>query len=110
MSNTPFYKLIFYVPTKDAQRVKESIFQTGAGTIGNYSHCSWEVEGIGQFKPLKGSNPSIGTIEKIEQVKELRIELMCTQDQLKDAVFALKESHPYEEPAFDIISIQNHLF
>lgn len=110
MSNTPFYKLVFYVPTEDAERVKESIFQTGAGRIGNYSHCSWEVEGMGQFKPLKGSNPAIGTIEKVEKVKELRVELMCTKDQVKDAISALKESHPYEEPAFDIISIENHLF
>ena len=49
MSNDQLYKLIFYVPTADAERVKTSIFKTGAGSIGHYSHCSWETEGMGQF-------------------------------------------------------------
>tara|TARA_Y100000385_G_C13001215_1_gene597319 strand:- start:40 stop:372 length:333 start_codon:yes stop_codon:yes gene_type:complete len=110
MSNDQLYKLIFYVPTADAERVKTSIFKTGAGSIGHYSHCSWETEGMGQFKPLFGSSPAIGTQDKLEKVPELKIEILCTSINIKDAVSCLKNSHPYEEPAFEIISIQNHLF
>ena len=102
------YKLIFYVPENDAELVKESVFKTGAGTLGNYSHCSWETKGLGQFKPLTGSNPTIGSQNKLEKVEELRVEILCSNENIKAAVHALKDSHPYEEPAFEVISIENH--
>lgn len=104
------YKLIFYVPLDDAERVKSAVFATGAGAIGNYSDCSWQTEGLGQFRPLVGSNPTLGKHNVIEQVKELRIEILCTQQVMSSALAAMKEAHPYEEPAYEIISIQNHLF
>lgn len=110
MINGELYKLIFYVPTADAERVKCSIFKTGAGSIGHYSHCSWETEGIGQFKPLDGSNPTIGHHNTLEKVPELKVEILCTSNNIKDAVISLRKSHPYEEPAYEVISIQNHLF
>ncbi len=104
------YKLVFYVPKESAEKVKTNIFLTGAGQIGNYSNCCWEVEGIGQFKPLEGSNASIGSLDELERVVELRVELLCQPEQVKAAVMALKMAHPYEEPAYEVISIQNHLF
>lgn len=104
------YKLIFYVPTKDSEVVKESIFATGAGSIGNYSHCSWETEGVGQFMPLEGSSPKIGSQNKIEKVQELRVEILCEESNIQAAVDALNTSHPYEEPAYEVISIQNYKF
>ena len=103
------FKLIFYVPKDQAEPVKEAIFSTGAGAIGNYSHCAWQTEGIGQFKPLEGSNPTLGKQDIIEHVPELRVEILCTDDNIKHAVKALKDSHPYEEPAYEVISVQNHM-
>lgn len=110
MSIDQLYKLIFYVPIADAERVKNSIFSTGAGSIGHYSHCSWETDGLGQFKPLAGSSPNIGSQDKLEKVSELRVEILCASTNIKEAISNLKNSHPYEEPAFEVLSIQNHLF
>lgn len=103
------YKLIFYVPKKDKEQVKSAIFETGAGQIGLYSHCCWEVEGMGQFKPMQGSVPSIGHVGSVERVKEFRVELLCSNDQIFSAVKAMKSAHPYEEPAYEVISVQNHI-
>ncbi|MAX65560.1 MAG: NGG1p interacting factor NIF3 [Halobacteriovoraceae bacterium] len=104
------YKLIFYVPSMDKENVKNAIFKTGAGRIGHYSHCAWEVEGMGQFLPLQGANPHLGKIEQLERVKEYRVEVLCEEDQLRPALAALKSSHPYEEPAYEIVSVLNHKF
>ena len=104
------YKLVFYVPVRDADSVKNSIFLTGAGQIGNYSNCSWETEGIGQFKPLSGSNPSIGSQNELERVAELRVEILCEVHNIKSAIKALKSSHPYEEPAYEVLAVLNQEF
>lgn len=109
MSGEQLFKLIFYVPKADAECVKLTIFETGAGSIGNYSNCSWETEGMGQFKPLVGSNPTLGSQDIVQRVKELRVEILCDQSNIKSAISALKDSHPYEEPAYEVLSIQNHL-
>lgn len=100
-------KIIFFVPVEDAELVKEAMFEAGAGRMGNYEKCSFEMLGTGQFRPIKGANPTIGKVDQIERVKELRIEMICDDNILKRVVMALKESHPYEEPAFDIIELFN---
>lgn len=102
------YKLIFYVPKEQAEDVKEAIFTTGAGTLGNYAKCSWQTEGLGQFMPLSGSNPTIGSMNQIERVPELRVEILCLEENIRTAVSAMKESHPYEEVAYEVISIENY--
>lgn len=100
------FKLIFYVPLSHSEAVKEAVFEIGAGLLGNYSHCSFESKGLGQFKPLAGANPSIGSVNTVERVDELRVEILCPQNLVRDAVDALKTAHPYEEPAFEIIKIE----
>ena len=102
------FKLIFYVPTNCVEIVKNAIFKTGAGQLGNYSHCSWQVLGDGQFKPLSGSKPTLGSEGNIERVKEFRVEILCLEDNIKLAVDALKSSHPYEEVAYEVISLLNY--
>ena len=102
------YKLIFYVPKNSCEKVKEAIFKTGAGSIGNYSHCSWETLGVGQFLPLEGANPTRGKIGQCEKVAELRVEILCEDENIKEAVKALKSVHPYEEPAYEVISVLNY--
>lgn len=104
------YKLIFYVPQKSAEAVKTSIFSTGAGSLGNYSQCSFESFGVGQFMPNNKANPTIGEPKKLEKIEELRIEILCSESNVRNAINALKAAHPYEEPAYEVISICNHLF
>ena len=103
------YKLIFYVPKADAQSVKKAIFATGAGSLGNYSECSFEVEGTGQFRPNSKANPAIGRSNKLEKVIELKVEILCTEENISNSVEALRKSHPYVEPAFEIIKVYNNI-
>jgi hypothetical protein len=100
-------KLVFFVPKDDAEKVKKAIFDAGAGTIGNYDCCSFEVEGVGQFRPLSGSNPHIGNQDIIERVVELRVETICEDEKIKTVLEALRDSHPYEEPAIDVYELLN---
>jgi len=96
------YKICVYIPEKSVENVKTALFKAGAGRIGNYDSCCWQTEGIGQFRPLAGSSPTAGSLGKIEHVKELKIELVCDDEFVQDAIRAMKVAHPYEEPAFDV--------
>ena len=95
------HKLIFYVPKTHLECVKSAVFATGAGKIGAYDQCCWQVLGQGQFRPLVGSQPFLGESGKKETVDEYRVELVCADDLITEAVAALKQAHPYEEPAYD---------
>lgn len=99
------YKLCFFVPADDLERVKQAVFATGAGKIGDYEQCCWQVEGTGQFLPLEAADPHIGESGKLEHVREYRVELVCSSETISAAVRALKQAHPYEEPAFDVIAL-----
>ena len=96
------YKICVYVPENSVENVKQALFDSGAGRIGNYDSCCWQTEGVGQFRPLPGSNPALGSIDKVERVSEVKIELVCEDDLIKVAIEALRAAHPYEEPAFDV--------
>jgi len=96
------YKLVFFVPQSHVESVKSAVFAAGAGRIGDYEHCAWQVLGAGQFRPLQGSRPFIGSQDVLEKVSEYRVELVCADEHIADAVAALKAAHPYEEPAFDV--------
>lgn len=98
-------KLIYYVPESHLETTKVAIFSAGAGGIGNYEHCAWQVLGAGQFKPVKGANPFIGELDALEQIPEWRVETIVPEDQASHVARALKASHPYEEPAFEFIQI-----
>jgi hypothetical protein len=101
------YKISFFVPLADAEKVKAAVFLTGAGCIGNYENCSWETEGTGQFRPLSGSQPAIGNLDKLECVQELKVELVCRDELIAEAVAAMKAAHPYEEPAYEVIRLES---
>ncbi|WP_284089151.1 NGG1p interacting factor NIF3 [Acinetobacter pittii] len=98
-------KLIYYVPDSHLESTKQAIFSAGAGGIGNYEHCAWQVKGIGQFKPVKRADPYIGELGELEQVDEWRVETIVIEANAKAVAKALKASHPYEEPAFEFIQI-----
>lgn len=97
------YKITFYVPETHLEPVKAALFAAGAGRVGAYDCCAWQVKGTGQFRPLAGSNPFIGHQDLLESVDEYKVELVCDEASVKAAVAALKQAHPYEEPAYDVV-------
>lgn len=100
------YKLVMYVPESHGDKLREAIGNAGAGKIGDYSFCTFTSKGVGRFKPETGANPTIGEVGKLEVVEEERIETVCSEDKLKDVLRAIKEVHPYEEPATDVYPIE----
>lgn len=100
------YKLCFFVPLAQAEFVKRAVFLTGAGRIGSYDQCCWETTGTGQFRPLSGSKPFIGEAGALEKVAELKVEMVCNEKLIREAVAALKKAHPYEEPAYEVIRLE----
>ena len=106
MESKKRYKIVVYVPENDADKLREAMGNAGAGKIGNYSHCTFTIKGTGRFKPLEGANPTIGEVGKLEEVAEERIETVCESDNLSDVLKAIKDVHPYEEPATDVYPIE----
>jgi len=100
------YKLVVYVPEADAGKVRTAIGDAGSGMIGNYSHCSFESEGVGRFTPMSGAKPAIGEPGVGEAVKETRLEALVTEDRLNAAVSAMLRAHPYEEVAYDVYPLR----
>ena len=100
------YKLVVYVPESHADALREAIGNAGAGKIGNYSHCTFTTKGTTRFKPEAGADPTTGEVGKFEEVTEERIETVCTGEVLKDVRAAIREAHPYEEPATDVYPIE----
>lgn len=96
------YKLAFFVPPSHVEVVKAAVFAAGGGRIGDYDCCAWQVLGQGQFRPLDGSQPFIGQNGVLEQVEEWRVELVVTDELIQSVVSALKLSHPYETPAYEV--------
>jgi hypothetical protein len=100
------YKLGFYVPPSHLESVKTALFAAGAGRIGNYDSCAWQTLGQGQYRPLNGSQPYHGQTGVVEAVEEYRVELVCADELIKQVVQALRTAHPYEEPAFDVVRLE----
>jgi hypothetical protein len=100
------FKITFFVPESHLEIVKEALFDAGAGRLGNYDHCAWQVKGQGQFRPLAGSDPYIGRPGEVEVVDEFRVEMICADDCLRAAIAALEASHPYETPAYDLVRLE----
>ena len=105
MRENNMLKLIYYVPASHLESTKLAVFEAGAGGIGNYEHCAWQVLGIGQFKPVNGANPFIGELDMLEQIPEWRVETIVSEERASEVARALKASHPYEEPAFEFIQM-----
>lgn len=100
-------KLVVFTPVDYVQRVVDALSDAGAGHIGNYSHCTFQSPGQGTFKPLEGTNPFIGTEQKVEHVDEKKVETIVKEQDLSHVIEAMTEAHPYEEVAYDIIPLKN---
>ncbi len=100
-------KLNTYIPTAAADNLKEKLFEAGAGNIGNYSHCSFTLEGTGSYKAGENSNPTIGEIGKTHFEKETMVSVTYLRFSEDNILNALKKYHPYEEVAYEIYSLEN---
>lgn len=97
-----FYKLVAFVPTEHIENVREALFHAGAGQQGDYSGCSWTVQGTGSFQPMAGAQPHIGAVGEVSKVQEYRLEVLVSEDDLQQVQDALRATHPYEEIAYDV--------
>lgn len=101
-------KLYTYVPVNEAEKVRDALFESGAGSIGKYEECSFSSAGMGSFKPLEGSNPAIGEAGGgRELVPEQKVEVVFPYHILGQVVKALHLAHPYEVPAYEVLQLQN---
>ncbi|MGY4523907.1 NGG1p interacting factor NIF3 [Pseudomonas sp. TE21394] len=96
------YKLAFFVPASHVEVVKAAVFAAGGGRIGDYDHCAWQTLGQGQFRPLDGSQPFLGQTGQVEVVEEWKVELVVADELIAQVVAALRQSHPYETPAYEV--------
>lgn len=90
------------MPESHLEPVKTALFARGAGRYKAYDQCCWQVVGTGQFRPLPASKPYLGNINQLVQLSEVKVEMICDDAFIKDAVEALIQAHPYEEPAYEI--------
>jgi dinuclear metal center YbgI/SA1388 family protein len=100
-------KLYTFVPHDHAEDVRAAIFNAGAGFIGNYSECSFNAEGKGTFKAGENTNPFVGEKNIRHEENEIKIEVIFPSYLQNSIVTALIKTHPYEEPAYDIITLSN---
>ena len=100
------FKLCYFVPESHLEATKLAVFNAGAGKIGDYDQCAWQCKGQGQFRPLEGSNPFLGQKDELEVVNEFKVELVCAEAKIQGAIEALKQAHPYEEPAYEVFRLE----
>lgn len=101
------YKLCFYIPESHLESVKLALFEAGAGRQGDYDQCCWQSLGEGQFRPLAGSKPYLGQAHQLSRVAEYKVEMLCEENVIEQVLAALREKHPYQEPACDVIRLEN---
>lgn len=100
------YKIVVYVPESHGDQLREAMGNAGAGIIGDYTHCMFTLNGVGQFKPGEGTDPYVGEVGVVNKVQEERIETVCEAGKLAAVIQAIRDTHPYEEPAFDVYPIE----
>ncbi|MFN3530676.1 MAG: Nif3-like dinuclear metal center hexameric protein [Bacteroidia bacterium] len=100
-------KLVTFVPEASASGVRQALFEAGAGWLGNYSHASFNSQGTGTFRPEEGSNPYSGVPGKIQYEPEIKVEVLFERWKQQRIVHALKQAHPYEEVAYDLLPLGN---
>lgn len=98
-------KIFVTIPVKDVETVRNAVCESGAGVIGNYTFCTSSTKSIGTFKPNDNANPYIGENNRLEFVEEEKLEFVCDISKVKIVLSKLREVHPYEEPAIDIVPL-----
>lgn len=106
-SKVNLVKLVTFVPEKHANKVREALFNSGAGHIGNYDSCSYNISGLGTFRGGEDTNPYVGEKGKLHFEDEIRIETIVPRERISDCIDAMIDAHPYEEVAYDVYPIEN---
>lgn len=101
----PLDKIVTFVPEANAEKMLDALAAAGAGAIGDYARCAWTAAGVGTFQPLPGASPTIGVVGDVTRVDETRIEMVLPRSARGEVIHALREAHPYEEPAFDVFEL-----
>lgn len=102
LKESDYVKVQVAVPADNAPAMREALARAGAGMQGNYTNCSGSWRAVGRFLPIDGAKPAIGERGKLEEVEEEIIQVICHKDKVTKVIQAIKETHPYEEPAIDI--------
>ncbi len=100
-------KLFTYVPIESVEKVRDALFNAGAGNIGNYSNCSFNIDGTGSFRGNENSNPVVGERGEIRFEKEVQIGVTFQKHVQSQVLKALFKSHPYEEVAYEVTTLEN---
>jgi dinuclear metal center YbgI/SA1388 family protein len=106
LPETEQLKIVTFCPTEAVDKLRNGLASIGAGRIGNYELCSFELAGTGTFLGREGSNPSVGRRGHLERVGEVRLEMVCPRAALALAVTTLRQFHPYEEPPIEVYALQ----
>lgn len=104
---TKLKKLVVFTPMSHGEEIRKVLGAIGAGFIGNYSHCSFSIDGTGRFLPGDNTHPHIGQQGRLEAVDEVRIETIVPEHLVKRAITAMIKAHPYEEVAYDVYPVEN---
>ncbi len=99
------FKVVVFVPATHVDKLTFTMASAGAGKIGNYTACSFRINGVGTFKGGIGTNPFAGTKQKFEMVEEVRLEMICNKESLNGTIDTMLANHPYEETAYEIYSV-----
>jgi len=105
--NDTLKKIVTFIPSSHTSHVLDQLFEAGGGKIGNYRECSFKINGQGSFFPMEGASPAVGRTGIREYVEEDRVEVVFSAHLENQLIRHLKKSHPYEEPAYDILSLDN---
>ncbi len=105
--STSLKQLYVYVPQAHADDVRNALFEAGAGQIGAYSSCSYNIDGLGTFLPSSAANPFSGTHNVLQKESEVKIEVILTPDRESAVLKAMRGAHPYEEIAYGLIPLEN---
>ena len=101
----PLDKVVTFVPAADTEKLIDALAAAGAGRLGDYDRCAYTSTGIGTFRPLPGADPTIGTVGEITRVEETRVEMVLPRHRRTAVLHALRQAHPYEEPAYDLLEM-----
>ena len=98
-------KIFVTVPKENLEDVRKAMCDAGAGIMGNYTYCTTSIKSVGTFIPNDNANPYIGQQNKLEFVEEEKLEIICDVEKVKVVIQSLRKTHPYEEPAIDIVPL-----
>lgn len=100
-------KITVFIPREHLNSVREVMFSVGAGRLGNYDSCSFKADGKGTFRALEGADPYVGRIGDVHSESEAKLEVVVTRSLLSNVLDAMLKAHPYEEVAYDVVSLDN---